>query len=149
MSRCQFGYVLQMEGEVRRHGYLGRAGLRSVAIDGAPGADKTTLGRFLAWRFNISLIETDLFLLRGTGKYNYCNDELRAVLKSRLMCDTPAIFEGVVALRLLSEFGVAPEFHIHVKCADGELPNSEDWKTYVTEFNPEANSNLILSLSAI
>ena len=52
-----------------------------VAIDGAHGVGKTTLGRFLAWRFNISLIETDLFLLEGTGRYLYRDNDLRAVLK--------------------------------------------------------------------
>jgi MoxR-like ATPase len=41
-----------------------------VAIDGYPGVGKSSLGRFLAWRFNISLIETDFFLIKGTRQDN-------------------------------------------------------------------------------
>lgn len=120
-----------------------------VAIDGAPGVGKTTLGRFLAWRFNISLIETDLFLLEGTGHYRYRDNELHAVLNSRLRRNRPAIFDGVVALRLLRSFDIDPQFHIHVTCEDVEFPNSEDWRTYVREFNPVVRANLLLSLPAI
>jgi hypothetical protein len=31
---------------------------RIIAIDGRPGCGKTTLGRFLAWWFNVSLMVT-------------------------------------------------------------------------------------------
>ena len=34
-----------------------------VTIDGRDGVGKTTLGRYLAWHFNVTLIETDLFLI--------------------------------------------------------------------------------------
>lgn len=44
-----------------------------IAIDGTPGAGKTTLGRFLAWYFNISLIESDLFRSRSEGKKELFN----------------------------------------------------------------------------
>ena len=119
-----------------------------VAIDGAPGVGKTTLGRFLAWRFNISLIETDLFLIGETGAYKYREHELRDVLTTRLERQRPAIFEGVVALRLLEQFGIEPAFHIHVICKDAEQPNYSDWFKYVTDYNPETNAHLVLSLPA-
>ena len=40
---------------------------RLIAIDGRSGVGKTTLGRYLAWRFNISLVESDLFLIPNRG----------------------------------------------------------------------------------
>jgi cytidylate kinase len=36
-----------------------------VTIDGRDGVGKTTLGRYLAWYFNVTLIETDLFLIHA------------------------------------------------------------------------------------
>ena len=39
-----------------------------IAIGGHPSSGKTSLGRYLAWQFNVSLIETDLFLDDGEGK---------------------------------------------------------------------------------
>ena len=76
-------------------------------------------------------------------------DDLRAVLKSRLGRNRPTIFEGVVALRLLRSFDIDPECHIHITCEDVGLPDSIDWKTYVAEFSPETNSDLLLDLPAI
>ena len=38
-----------------------------IAIDGLLGVGKTTLGRYLAWRFNISLVGSDLFLIPNQG----------------------------------------------------------------------------------
>jgi hypothetical protein len=39
-----------------------------IAIDSLPGAGKTTLGRYLAWTFNVSLIETDTFMRPSVGR---------------------------------------------------------------------------------
>src|SRR5687767_11166085 len=74
-----------------------------VAIDGRPGAGKTTLGRFLAWRFNVSLIETDLFLIERQGRLVYFNDQITRIIDKRLAMPRPVIVEGVAVLRLLSD----------------------------------------------
>jgi ABC-type phosphate/phosphonate transport system ATPase subunit len=47
-----------------------------VAIDGRDGSGKTTLGRYLAWRFNVTLIESDLFLLDGENRLTHRVDEI-------------------------------------------------------------------------
>jgi KaiC/GvpD/RAD55 family RecA-like ATPase len=48
------------------HGLLGKV----VAIDGLPGVGKTEMGRYLAYRFNVSLIEPDLFLRERQGRWS-------------------------------------------------------------------------------
>src|SRR4051812_8493386 len=51
-----------------------------IAIDGRSGVGKTTLGRYLAWQFNISLVESDLFLIPNQGKLVYLNEVLSHVI---------------------------------------------------------------------
>ena len=60
-----------------------------IAIDGQPGVGKTTLGRYLAWQFNISLVESDLFLIPNQGKLVYLNEVLSHVSTSRLKNPRP------------------------------------------------------------
>lgn len=120
-----------------------------VAIDGAPGVGKTTLGRFLAWRFNTTLIETDLFLLQGKGRYEYRLEELGNVIESRMDSRRPAIVDGVVALRIIKDLKMSSQFHIHVKSADVVPPGTDDWHSYVNDFSPEANAHLVLSLPVV
>jgi hypothetical protein len=54
-----------------------------IAIDGRSCVGKTTLGRYLAWQFNISLVESDLFLIPNQGKLVYMNEALKHVITSR------------------------------------------------------------------
>lgn len=117
-----------------------------VAIDGKPGVGKTTLGRFLAWRFNISLIETDLYLHRNQGLYIYREEEIKGVINSRKQSGLPVIVEGIVALRLLDNLNATPDFHIHVICEAASSSIAPDYPEYLKQFEPTENADLVLNL---
>jgi hypothetical protein len=122
-----------------------------VTIDGRAGTGKTTLGRFLAWRFNITLIETDLFLIRNTGKFEYRKADLKALINSRLASERPVIIEGVVVLRLLNELKLTSHFHIRALCrdAEGSTLTEAEWECYETQFVPAPGTSLIIELPVI
>ncbi len=121
-----------------------------IAIDGKAGAGKTTLGRYLAWRFNISLLETDLFLHKNKGKLIYRKEDVKAVIQSRMDSDRPIVVEGIDSLRLLKELDLDHAFHIRVDCRDA--PNSpsmdERWREYSSEFKLPISKSLALNLPA-
>lgn len=120
-----------------------------ITIDGRAGSGKTTLGRFLAWRFNVSLAETDLFLDKECGGLNYHLDALREVIASRH--DLPVLVEGVVVLRVLRQLGFKSDFHIRIN-----YPAREDWGVtrrewlkYRAEFSLDSVDHMPLSLKPI
>ncbi len=119
-----------------------------VAIDGRAGVGKTTLGRFLSWRFNVSLLESDLFLVKNQGKFSYRNEDVRGVIQSRLSGDRPIIVEGVVSLSLLATISFTPAFHIRVNCAKatGSSEIEEIWRNYVQELKSTNLKGLVLEL---
>jgi hypothetical protein len=128
-----------------------------VAIGGLPGVGKTTLGRYLAYRFNVSLIETDLFLIRNQGKMVYREDWINQVMGSRLDKDDPewrrpVIIEGSTILRLLASLGRKPDFIIHV--LNDDAPESggslaDDLARYDTEYTPASRADITLTFSAL
>lgn len=122
-----------------------------VVIDGPCGSGKTTLGRFLAWRFNITLIETDLCMHRDTCDFTYRNSDLDAVIEHRMKSCLPVILEGVFALRLLQKLGRKHAFHIHLICneAEGTSVTESQWAKYENEFRPMQNADLPLELPAL
>ena len=120
-----------------------------VVIDGRPGVGKTTLGRFLAWRFNVSLIETDLFLDKSQGHYSYREEDLKAVITSRKISERPVIVEGVVALRVLDDINIQPDFHIHVTCEDATASLTQDYEAYVKKYTPKKNADISLDLPTL
>ncbi len=87
-----------------------------IAIDGLPGVGKTTLGRFLACRFNVSLIETDLFLIEGKGRLVYRIDEIKRIIAKRVdrIFPRPVIIEGATVLRMLADLKRKPDFVIYI-----------------------------------
>ena len=84
-----------------------------IAITGPYASGKTTLARYLAWYFNISLIETDLFILSGPP-LKYRNDEIERIISFRLACPRPVIVDGAAVLNLFAELGRTPDFLIKV-----------------------------------
>jgi Ni2+-binding GTPase involved in maturation of urease and hydrogenase len=122
-----------------------------VAIDGRVGSGKTTLGRFLAWRFNVTLIESDLFLHRNEGTFTYRNDHITGILDSRMTSGSPVIVEGIVALRLLAEVCHKHAFHIHLIGDEsvGSSTTEQEWRKYDAAYRPIATANLILKLPSL
>jgi hypothetical protein len=120
-----------------------------IVIDGRSGTGKTTLGRYLAWQFNVSLVETDLFLIPNQGELLYLNDALVHVIAGRLQKPRPVIVEGVAVRRLLRDLALKPDYVIYVSSNDA--PESRSLKdeliSYEEEFKPRANANLVISVS--
>jgi adenylate kinase family enzyme len=127
------------------HGLPGKL----VAIDGRPGSGKTTLGRFLAWWFNASLIETDNFLFEGEGRYRYRADEIARIADTRLRNGQPVIIEGVIVLRQLAAMNLTTDFVVYVDNARAPSLQPEyenQFKKYEAEFSPQRRADFTLSL---
>ena len=121
-----------------------------VAIGGWPLSGKTTFGRYLAWQFNVSLIETDLFIIPDQGKIVHREDEILRIIEQR--CGghnpTPVIIEGVTVLKLLAQLNVKPSFTIYVtRPSDYEVHNlAAELTAYTKEFLPREAADLVLML---
>ena len=85
-----------------------------IAISGSMDAGKTTLARYLAWYFNISLIETDLYLIPNEG-FTYDASEIGRMISFRIGLSRPVIVEGLKILEILVEINKAPDIIIHVQ----------------------------------
>jgi len=122
---------------------------RVVGIDGRDGVGKTTLGRYLAWHFNITLIETDLFLKRHRGRLEYRDDEIARLIRARLEATRPVVVEGVCLLQLLGRLGVAPDFTVYVRAKQEEDDGRTlafDLPSYERDFIPDGKANLVVTL---
>ncbi len=119
-----------------------------IAIDGRDGSGKTTLGRFLAWYFNVSLIETDLFLIEGNG-LSYRLEEIDRIIAARISRRRPVIVDGIAILRLLSQINREPDFLIYLsnKEYEGSYTLSQDLLRYEDLYKPKDKANLILEIS--
>ena len=85
-----------------------------IAISGSMSAGKTTLARFLAWYFNISLIETDFYLKPNEG-LTYDASEIARMISFRIGLSRPVVVEGLKILEILAEINKAPDITIHVQ----------------------------------
>src|SRR5690348_3750041 len=119
-----------------------------VAIDGRDGSGKTTLGRFLAWYFNVTLVETDLFLRQGAGLTHH-TDQIERIVAQRLAIPRPVIVEGITVLKLLHSIGRKP--HLLVYVTNSKNPGSESFaeafSEYEAAFNPESVANVSVRLA--
>lgn len=124
-----------------------------IAIDGRPYAGKSNLARFLAWRFGVPAIHTDLFLKPGQGKVDYRYRNLDCVLRSRLGRESPVpvIVEGVAVLRLLNRLSLQPDYLVHISglqqadCSGGANLEA-DLDAYELEFSPKERANRIIEI---
>lgn len=120
-----------------------------VAIDGRPGSGKTTLGRYLAWRFNITLLETDLFLHEGLGRLEYRADEIEKLITARLSRPRPIIVDSVAVLQLLRSVNRNADFLIYVRntgLAGSEILKAE-LDAYDVRFQPRLRADLIVEIN--
>lgn len=119
-----------------------------VAIDGKDGAGKTTLGRFLAWHFNIALIETDLFMMQGNWPPRYYDDHILRIIKKRLAIPRPVIVEGIRIIDRLNMISVQHDFLVYLRRSD--YSSSEEMEALLAEYEvraqPESCANMVLEL---
>jgi uridine kinase len=115
-----------------------------IAIDGRAGAGKSTLGRFLAWYFNSTLLELDLFLTQEG--LVHCYDEVERIIKRRVDGNRPIFVEGVMILKILERIHRPHDYLIYVrnnKCPRGIGFNTE-LDEYEGNFRPKSNANYVL-----
>jgi hypothetical protein len=120
-----------------------------IAIDGRSGVGKTTLGRYLAWRFNISLVESDLFLIPNRGGLVYLKEAMSHAIAGRLQTPRPVIVEGVAIRRLLAELSLKPDYTIYVSSRDASDISSlrSEIAFYEAMFKPESNADLAIDIT--
>ena len=85
-----------------------------VTVDGRDGVGKTTLGRYLAWHFNVTLIETDLFLIPAQDYLIHLDDQVNRIIERRITSPRPVIVEGISMLQLMKRIHRVPDFSIYV-----------------------------------
>jgi hypothetical protein len=119
-----------------------------IAIDGQLGAGKTTLGRYLAWQFNISLVESDLFLIPNQRRLVHLQDALKHVITSRLDKPRPVIVDGVAVRRLLRDLALKPHYVIYVSSKDASESRSlkDEIASYDAEFKPTTSADLVIDV---
>ncbi|MDI1261994.1 MAG: hypothetical protein PS018_01885 [bacterium] len=120
-----------------------------IAIDGRSGVGKTTLGRYLSWRFNISLVESDLFLIPNQGRLIYLNEAISLAIKSRIETPRPVIVDGVAVRRLLDELTFKPNYVIYVSSDDAPESSSlrNEIASYEAVYDPKASANLAIDIA--
>jgi len=119
-----------------------------VAIDGKDGSGKTTLGRFLAFNYNVSLIETDLFLKEEQDSFTYYEDQINRIIERRLSIPRPVIVEGVAILELLEKLNRPKDYLIYVENEEFEGSHglSEKLSKYEERYKPKGSADFILYL---
>jgi len=119
-----------------------------VTIDGRDGVGKTTLGRYLAWHFNVTLIETDLFLIPARDHLIHLDDQLNRIIERRITMPRPVIVEGISILQLLKRIHRAPDFAIYVKNLrhSGSRLLEPRLSAYEAAFAPATTANIVVEI---
>jgi uridine kinase len=119
-----------------------------VTIDGRGGVGKTTLGRYLAWHFNVTLIETDLFLIPAQDYLIHLDDQVNRIIERRITSRLPVIVEGVSMLQLTKRIDRVPAFSIYVTNPrhSGNESLERRLSAYEAAFSPSAKANLVIKL---
>ena len=109
-----------------------------IAIEGRDGVGKSPLGRRLAWKLDVPLVETDLYLAESQSIPNYHLGELKRVIQSRIGLDRPVIVEGVFIRKLLANLDLRPDYVVHVSRLGfhGSHTWSAAFSTYESEYPP-------------
>lgn len=119
-----------------------------VTIDGRGRVGKTTLGRYLAWHFNVTLIETDLFLIPARHYVIHLDDQINRIIERRITSHRPVIVEGVAMLQLMRRINRAPDFSIYVTNPQQSSSKTlEKWlSAYEAEFAPLSKANIVVEI---
>jgi uridine kinase len=125
----------------------GRPGI-IVTIDGRDGVGKTTLGRYLNWHFNVTLVETDLFLIPAEDYLIHLDDQVNRIIERRVTTPRPVIVEGISILQLMQRIHRVPGFAIYV--ANPQHPGSRSLKhrlaAYEAAFDPVTKADFVATI---
>lgn len=119
-----------------------------VTIDGRDGVGKTTLGRYLAWHFNVTLIETDLFVIPAQDYLIHLDDQVNRIIERRLATPAPVIVEGVAMLQLMKRIHRVPDFALYILRPGhaGSPLMAKRLAAYESTFTPAATADLLVTL---
>ena len=119
-----------------------------VTIDGRDGVGKTTLGRYLAWHFNVTLIETDLFIIPAQDYVIHLDDQINRIIERRITSPLPVIVEGVSVLQLMKRINRVPAFSIYVTNPRRSSSKMLErlLSVYEADFSPSAKANLVVKV---
>ena len=119
-----------------------------VTIDGRDGVGKTSLGRYLAWHFNVTLIETDLFLIPAQEYFIHLDDQINRIIERRITLPRPVIVEGVSILQLMKRINRVPNFAIYV--TDPQHSSSQMMErrlsAYEAAYSPSSAANIVIEV---
>src|SRR5437868_13644240 len=119
-----------------------------VTIDGRFGVGKTTLGRYLAWHFNVSLIETDLFLIPAREHLIHLDDQINRIIERRITTPRPVIVEGISMLQLMKRISRVSDFSIYVTNPQRSSVERMDKRlsAYEAAFSPSTIANIVVKI---
>ena len=119
-----------------------------VTIDGREGVGKTTLGRYLAWTFNVTLIETDLFLIPTRDYHIHLDDQVNRIIERRVTTPAPVIAEGIAILQLMKRIHRAPDFSIYLTRRGHESSKLLERRlsVYEAEYSPSASASIAVEV---
>jgi uridine kinase len=117
-----------------------------VTIDGRGGAGKTTLGRYLAWHFNVTLIETDLFLIPAQDFIIHLDDQINRIVERRLSLPRPVIVEGIAMLQLMARINRTPDFSVYLLNPERRSSDVMDQRlaAYEATFEPRTKASIVV-----
>ena len=118
-----------------------------VTIDGRFGVGKTTLGRYLAWHFNVSLIETDLFLIPAREHLIHLDDQINRIIERRITTPRPVIVEGISMLQIMQRINRIPDFSLYV--ADplrSKRKMDKRLASYEAAFSPSTTATMVVRI---
>lgn len=116
-----------------------------VTIDGRDSVGKTTLGRYLAWYFNVTLIETDLFLIPARDYLIHLDDQVNRIIERRMSMPRPVIIEGISILELMKRIHRVPDFAIYVTNPRRASSEALDRRLaqYEKDYAPSAKATIV------